>query len=183
MSQLRPDYCLLILSMCIITFITFQYVIIRKSSVFKCKDLKSQRMHCWGTTWKKSFLSTFVFVTVIEDYPKFSQISCPAPKLVPNHHNWQWGARPSRVLAFTQNGILEIMMITNLSWIKFSKFHVMFCAVMPLYSISQGVSRALMIFISINPGSLRVANHNKPPRDKSITPGDTRWQIREMAGP
>ena len=39
-SRLRPHYCLLILSMCIITFITFQYVIIPKSSVIKCKDLR-----------------------------------------------------------------------------------------------------------------------------------------------
>ena len=99
MSQLRPDYCLLILSMCIITFITFQYVIIPKSSVIKCKDLRctAEAQHK-----KKSFLSTFVFVTVIEDYPKFSQISCPAPKLVPNHHNWQWGARPSRSSLYTE---------------------------------------------------------------------------------
>ena len=79
--------------MCIITFITFQYVIIPKSSVIKCKDLRCTAV---AQNMKKVlFEHGFIVVTVIEDYSKFSQISCPAPKLVPNHHNWQRRARPS----------------------------------------------------------------------------------------
>ena len=146
-------------------------------------------MHCWCTTRKKSFLSTFIVVTVIEDYSKFSQISCPAPKLVPNHHNWQWRARPSRVRAqplhvmafLKKNDDPEVNKIV----LGFQWFHcISFCCFVQC-SHSQcteshrlGVSWSLMIFISINPGSLWVANHNKPPRDKSITGGDRHGKWR-----